>query len=115
MRFTFLLAIGALVVLAVWAYGGWSPSLSRNEQTAGGFSPQGAGESKAGRAQDMPASQASDRADTQETGKRAQAITATGSGDMPLSPDQRRKIAAYFQSENKPRSFGAGQERAACH
>jgi Protein of unknown function (DUF1236) len=89
-------AVLATVAMAAWIYGTFN--VTTNEQTPGGFTQQTVGESKAGRSQDMPAGEASDRADTTETGRRAQTLTGTGSGDMPLLPEQSARLREYFRS-----------------
>jgi len=104
MRFLFLFFAAIAVVVGLWTFRWLSPRTSTTEHSPGGFTQQTVGESKAGRAQDMPPEQAADRADTSETGKRAQAITATGSGEMPLSPEQRLRVSEYIKSNSVSRS-----------
>src|SRR4051794_30667211 len=95
-----LLLFAGLIVVAVassaWLYGTFN--FTGDEHTPGGFSQQTVGESKAGQLQDMPASEAADRADTGESGKRAQTISSTGTGEAPLSPEQNERVRAYFKS-----------------
>src|SRR5215204_1731592 len=104
MRVLVIFIVAVAVVVGLWAFEWISPRASKTEHSPGGFTQQTVGESKAGQTQDMPAEQAADRADTNETGKRAQAITATGSGEMPLSPEQRLRVSEYIKSNAVSRS-----------
>jgi hypothetical protein len=63
-----------------------------------GHTVQTSGESIAGRSQNMPPNQASDRSDTNESGQRAQALTQTEKSGQPVSASQVQQIQDYFAS-----------------
>jgi hypothetical protein len=86
-----LLVTAGGVTLMIYR-GGADVSLQRpSERTV-----QNAGESTAGRSQEMPASQAADNASADASGERARTVQRTGSGNVALSPQQRQAIAGYF-------------------
>jgi hypothetical protein len=105
MRWVVIFLAGVVLVALLWTFG-FQPGLNRptTEHTPGGFTQQTVGESKSGQSQDMPAREASDRSGTAEFGYRAQSISQTGTGEMPVAPDQRQQISEYFRAKAATRS-----------
>jgi hypothetical protein len=89
--------IGLAAAWAMWPRG--TSGATTNMHTPGGFTQQPVGESKAGRSQNMPPAESAGRGDTAESGQRAQKITATASGDMPLS-EQTQRVSEYFRTQS---------------
>jgi hypothetical protein len=100
-----LVAVAAFVLAGPRGFGVLTTNRSDGEHTQ-----QTSGESVAGRAQDMPASEAGDRADTNESGRRAQALSRSETSAPPVSSSQAQSIKDYFAKTEPIQSsmnFGA--------
>jgi Protein of unknown function (DUF1236) len=92
MKIVFATLAALVFIVGVFVYFGQGPVPDAGSQR----SNQAAGESAAGRSQDMSARSAADRADGSEQGARAREVQATGSGEVPLSAEQRTRVRDYF-------------------
>jgi hypothetical protein len=94
-----LFALGAFTLAGPKGFGVLTSNRSDGEHTQ-----QTSGESIAGRSQDMPPGQASDSADTNESGRRAQALAHSETSAPPVSSSQAQSIKEYFAKNSPIRS-----------